>query len=466
MCRADRAILIFYALLVLLSDVSCVRRFFLVSDYDYDPFYGTPLASSPKCSLPTSPWGLPGCNSPEQLLISLSTDMFDGAPQFVISCGDWLAYEAALNESDAIAAFDWMANLTKLSTSLSTMPAPTVAAALGECDIYDVTDSNTTIYLDTLASTLLNNSIIAAAEVATFESCGFFSRNVTPTLCIIVLNTDLWSVSGPSANSADPDPCGQLKFLSDALDQARASGRVCIIVGHRPPGIDITAPLEEVTPNTLYYWIQAYQSAYIPIIWSNRDVISVQLFGHAHAFSLIADPNLGVPLFVLPSISSVAGSNPSYLLASLDETTWHMTSLQQRYLDKVSGLWKDGMVIEEILGTGTALGSLDALRFAAADMGTDDAKWQAFQTVRGGGLLGNAPQCDNVCRAIVSCTTQSIDIGTISACLPKSTLNMALKVIVTVTVCVGSLFVAMTIGVVVLRRKTILFDADSKSVPQ
>ena len=143
-----------------------------------------------------------------------------------------------------------------------------------------------------------------------------------------------------------------------------------------------------------------------------------------------------------------------------------MTSLQQRYLDKVSGLWKDGMVIEEILGTGTALGSLDALRFAAADMGTDDAKWQAFQTVRGGGLLGNAPQCDNVCRAIVSCTTQSIDIGTISACLPKSTLNMALKVIVTVTVCVGSLFVAMTIGVVVLRRKTILFDADSKSVPQ
>jgi hypothetical protein len=434
--------------------VSGVRRFFLFSDVNYDPYFGTDLAE-PCSANRLSDWGNTGCSSPAFLVSSFSSDMLAGAPQYAISCGDSIA-NSGLNETESLLAYDFVANWTRLSTLYSSMPQPTIIAALGERDINSavISEQNNSAYLGSIADSLHNRTFLSAASTALFKRCGYYSVTQVRFLRIIVLNTELWAVG---ARDTDEDPCGQLKFLSEELDIVRNTDGFCIIVGHKPPGIAPVSDGEEVTPNTMRYWSDRFQLWYQQIIFTNRDIITFQLFGHSGYFSFIADVNLGVPVFVIPAVSHLYGSNPSYLLASFDESTWRLQSLQQRYFDPLKRIWRDGIVVEEMLEIGTSIGKIDALASAGAQLGRNERMWRSFQTVRGGGIPSLAPLCGEGCRMITACATTFINVRDIADCVPKTALNVALKIIVTVLMCFGGMFILMTFGLVVMRRDIIFF---------
>jgi hypothetical protein len=270
-----------------------------------------------------------------------------------------------------------------------------------------------------------------------------------------VLNTNLWLVGASS--DAQTDPCDQLAFLRAELETAAAEDRSCIIVGHHPPGIAPVGSGEQLTPKSTRYWDGRFQEQYRNIVFMNRQSISFQLFGHTGMFFFVADAALGAPLFVVPSVSFLHGRNPSYLSASIDESTWKLQSLQQRYFDASRRSWRDGLFIEEILGVGSAIGDVDRLASASRQLAVDDAMWSRFQTVRGGGVVALVPLCDELCRSITACASASISLLTIGDCV-RSTLNTALKIIVTVLMVVGGAFVFATGFLLFLRRKVILFD--------
>ncbi len=291
-------------LCLLVQVVVGVRRFFLFSDIGYDPYFGTEQGIPCQGQRP-SEWGSPECASPGFLVNSMSRDMQAAAPQFAISCGD-LIENGRLNETEALNAFDFVANSTRQSTHYSRMPKPTIVTALGERDLGRSTfsEQNSSAFLENMAESLVNRSFLNHQAAASFKRCGYYSLSEIRSLRIIVLNTEVWSF-GRSA-SPEGDPCGQLRFLQDELNAVRESDAFAVIVGHKPPGIAITAAgIEEVTPTTVRYWADSFQIQYQAIIADNSDIISFQLFGHTGFFSFIADMRIsssekddGLPLLM------------------------------------------------------------------------------------------------------------------------------------------------------------------------
>ena len=84
-----------------------------------------------------------------------------------------------------------------------------------------------------MQNTTWQNLIPEGQAQEDFGFCGFYVRNFKDTsLQLIALNTNLYY----RTNITTADPCSQLIWLENKLDEARNSNKKVIVSGHVPPG--------------------------------------------------------------------------------------------------------------------------------------------------------------------------------------------------------------------------------------
>ena len=90
-------------------------------------------------------------------------------------------------------------------------------------------------------------------------------------------------------------------------------GAQLLLLGHAPPTVDYfdRAPL----------WQPFYAARYWSILTRYRGAVAGQLYGHMHASQFrVWDAPDAAPLLVLPSVSPVFGSQPSFALLTLGDS--------------------------------------------------------------------------------------------------------------------------------------------------
>lgn len=142
------------------------------------------------------------------------------------------------------------------------------------------------------------------------RTAGYYRRNVTSTLSVLVLQTILYSVKNHGVSpEAEPDPGGQFAWIRAELDSARSDSRRVILMSHIPPIADDFS--------SEHLWRLAYQRTMLTILAEYSDVVTGSLYGHVHR-NLIApldsvarqgsgDP---APVLTLDAVSPVYNNNP------------------------------------------------------------------------------------------------------------------------------------------------------------
>jgi sphingomyelin phosphodiesterase acid-like 3 len=453
--------------------VSDLIRLMLLSDVHYDPMYGTPEGFGACTSSASSAWGIPSCDAPLKLIQSAIRDAASQDPDLLLMSGDWLRHGFnTLPISEAIPTFQTVATLMSEvmpNTSTAVFSVPNFQGALGNNDFvpdYHFNLSNPAHPLLLNQSKVLTNlQLLSSAESSTFGKCGYYSRLVkrratssSSGLRIVVLNTIMYSVllDPPLTLDEEDDPCKQFAFLSGVLYDARISGERVVIVAHIPPGLNLYNALSggmNSAVSNRQFWLERFVTSFRNIVAAYKDVVTFQFYGHTHMFSVIADTDLGVPGVIVPSITRLFGNNPSYLIAEMDDVTWQVSNVHQRYFVEApnGSVWWD--TTESTLGSifshggddikGSSIfgeGNVSVLADGSIGMVSNDSLWRQFQQVHEGGITLNLfptppgstpPQvkgtCNSECKQIVLCSMLHIRWDAISSCVSNSlpTLNPA-----------------------------------------
>mmetsp|Transcript_93606 Transcript_93606/g.185692 ORF Transcript_93606/g.185692 Transcript_93606/m.185692 type:complete len:540 (+) Transcript_93606:48-1667(+) len=144
----------------------------------------------------------------------------------------------------------------------------------------------------------------------TFSRGGYFAEHLTANLCVLSINTAVYSKRHKSN-----DPFGQFKWLRSVMKELRAGAsaagaasgqRRAIIVGHIPPVID-HYKFESL-------WEASYVRSYLEIVSTNSDLIAGQLFAHMHTpmIRLLPSQFGALPVFIAGGVSPVFENNPSF----------------------------------------------------------------------------------------------------------------------------------------------------------
>ena len=133
----------------------------------------------------------------------------------------------------------------------------------------------------------------------------------------------------------EPDK-GQIDWLRQQLEKAKAAGEQVWVMAHIPPGVDIYASFHnyvlqparlcEVKTPTMYL----HSDALTETLASFPDTVRLALFAHSHMdeFKLLHKAGSegpesvasAVPAKIVPSISPVNGNHPAFLLADVSVT--------------------------------------------------------------------------------------------------------------------------------------------------
>lgn len=392
---------------------SASPKVYVFGDIHYDPFYGTANAVGP-CTGPLSApqYSAAGCDTS---LVLLESAMKDVATQYaqdgeglLLITGDIVRHNMKDFETDTAnphaKEYDLVGVITNVvdsviqkymaATGLSrerarnlVVPHPSIVPTLGNDDSVPDYHFNDSISvhpaLAKYATSLVNNSVLSAAEAAQFSKCGFYSRVVPSTaLRIVAMNSLMYSVEhSPNSQDAITDPCGQFAWLQQQLSAARANSQSVYILGHIIPFAQ--------------KWEQHYIDAYREIVKDFADVIRVQFFGHTHMFSFLALSRSKAPLlFDVPAISPIDGQRPSYLrvsTATYDSKPWSVDEIHLRYLDSSTNEWKDGDQFCNTFQLTKPLTTEQLFTFGSnlASLSDSSSAWNDFQRMHFGGEVGS-----------------------------------------------------------------------------
>lgn len=348
-----------------------VRSAFVLSDVHLNPLYNGSFAAASNCMAPapnsSAPAGGPayafgryGCDPPLALLRSAVAQMhfLDSNPLFIAVTGDLVAhhlpsralYQQALVEAtqEIVAAF----------------PGISVVMAIGNNDVYPdyVLDLGPNPQLQFLADAW--SAVLRPDELATFSAGGYYRRDISSGLTLLVLNSVIYSsLWAPAASppedvqpwadvSANPrawrnyeraraappdsavaDPNNQFAWLVQQLDACRAAGSRVILVGHIPVGFSTYEP-------NLPNWHMQYQATYESILSNFSDVVINQFFAHYHTdeFRVMWEDGAAAPysaVSISPSISPNHGNNPSVRRLVVDLSASAVVNYVQYYADLV-----------------------------------------------------------------------------------------------------------------------------------
>ncbi|XP_046574679.1 sphingomyelin phosphodiesterase A-like [Haliotis rubra] len=168
---------------------------------------------------------------------------------------------------------------------------------------------------------------IPADQLRNIQYSAYYTALVQPRLRILAINTDYWySLNFYSLlNHKVPAYREQLKFIDATLRNASEYNEKVIIAGHIPPGD---------------FWVHGHYGDILTEITNKyADVIVMNVFSHTHhdEFELITDPNdpsrpSGV-VFIAPSVTTQARTNPSHRVYQLDRETFHVMDYDQYYIN-------------------------------------------------------------------------------------------------------------------------------------
>lgn len=446
------ALLLLIAASHTLAHAALVKVVFL-SDLHYDPVYGTSTAYGPaKCQQShASVFGLPGCDAPLSLIESAFRDtVTQNATMYFVS-GDWLRHSFYLLPSSlASPTFAEVASQIASvvpSSSGSVFAVPNFQGALGNNDFvpdYAFNLSHPTHPLLLNQSHILGNlSLLNSDEVFQFGKCGYYARDVNRTvgtpsnLRVVVLNTVMYSVDlTPPLATTTADPCGQFAFLRATLLDAQARGMRVIIIAHIPPGLNLYDTLVSgmVEGAVSQFWRDDFVGTYRNILASvaATNTVSLQLFGHTHQFSVVADAALGAPGLIIPSVTRVFGNNPSYFVGTFDDETWELVDVRQRYLSSTDEWTETPFSLQSLFDAGgsSVLQSATQLAQGCSALARNATLWKQYELVHAGGVAaglfptppGTTPPsskgtCNDECKIIVLCSQLHLRWDDLAACV-------------------------------------------------
>lgn len=437
-------------------------RLLLLSDVHYDPAYGSSNAFGVCTEPQASVWGSSDCDSPLHLITSALEDAASQAPDLLLMSGDWLRHEFSLLPlSEATPTFRTVAELLSHvipNNSSAVFSVPNFQGAIGNNDFvpdyyFDVSNPAHPL-LQNQSDALKSLNLLSAAESVTFGKCGYYARTVSRRatnnssgLRIVVLNTIMYSVLlDPPLAASVADPCGQFAFLNQTLENASITGDKVILVAHIPPGMNLYGVLSmggNTGLQSRQFWNEKFVSSFRAILFAYRHVVMFQFYGHTHMFSVLADAELGVPGMIVPSITRVFGNMPSYLVAEIDDETWKISDVRQRYLQLnaatgaatwVTASTTIGSIFSpDTEGAGGDVFAPDNVSMLADGcrlLATNDSLWAEFQKVHEGGTIldlfptppGSSPlpikgACNEACKQIVLCSMLHTRWADVAACL-------------------------------------------------
>jgi sphingomyelin phosphodiesterase acid-like 3 len=176
-----------------------------------------------------------------------------------------------------------------------------------------------------------------AAALQEFAIAGYYSVTMAPPMRrtrLIVLNDLFFSSRYGTCNSAPAGPPGdaEIAWLGKQLAQARAHGQRVWVMGHIPPGVNAYATITKIKNVCADEDAEMFLSSdrLDDLLMRYADVVRLALFAHTHMdeMRLIAPEGAvhnasahAVAVKLVPSISSVDGNNPSFMVARVDPIT-------------------------------------------------------------------------------------------------------------------------------------------------
>ncbi|KAG5466649.1 hypothetical protein LSCM1_00818 [Leishmania martiniquensis] len=409
---AVRALAIAIAVIVLCTAAVTAVKVNLVSDEHLDPAYGTPQAYGPCTTIEAAPFGQTGCDSPRSLLAIASSDIMMQRSAYTFFAGDWQRHgmtSTSLTPRDVFTPLSQYFELIKKSSVKNASEDPSVTTVLGNNDVipnyfFNLTETSQTT-LNTQIEILQSHELLDAAQGKVMSTCGYYSGIVGAQLRVLALHTLLWVHKlRPALSDNETDPCGQLRWMESEINAARAAGQKVIIIGHIPPQPDVFGVISRGTVGSVeedMYWKPRYQKAYTVLLSANKDIITLQLFGHTHRFAILGDEEMKVPLIVINAISPLYGNRPAYLIANFHPATWKLETLRQRYANTAFIQWSNGLEVANALGI-TDLSDVSAIHAAVAEMFTNDTLFERYMALRTGGVVDDP--CTTVfCRVYTIC---------------------------------------------------------------
>ncbi len=372
MMRSFAFVLLACLLLVGLTQraVAGTQQWLVVSDVHFDPFADPRiverLASSPAArwrAIFSSDGPQPYSNYGSDTNFALFESSLDGMrnvvsnPPVVIISGDFLAHgfrekfdKLVRNHDDAHYAAFVDETMRFLANEFRTaFPRARLLPVIGNSDSYcgDYQGAPSSAFLASMASSF-GGSVGASdpnAFAAQFATGGYYTVPLpADNAQAVVLNNVFWS-------SQYRNTCGQ-KTADPAADEAawltrtlKGLGSANIwIIGHIPPGVDVYtsehsnggAPVSFLTPHYNDVFIDA-------LLATPRTMMTITGHTHMSSFRVIGpDPSRPtVPMLVVPAISPIFASNPSFTLLRVDDTNASVQDTQVFVLNDLSVLAKN-----------------------------------------------------------------------------------------------------------------------------
>eukprot|EP00977_Amphora_coffeiformis_P003156 scaffold586_cov155-Amphora_coffeaeformis.AAC.17 len=320
-------------------------QFLWLSDIHLDPYYGTENAAGhANCRNLSSPvYGQLGCDAPERLIrhVLEHAAAILPTPDFVVLTGDLCRHgtenlKNPVRETQAI-----VHNITDLIRSawgknISIVPS------LGNNDVtpdYFLDIQHPTEILE-MVTQGLEDVLETETEWSTFRLGGYLARNVADHMTVLSLNTLLYATAHSPDQSHVSDPLDQFAWLQKQLAVAQTANRKVYIAGHIPPALGSYRHSQ--------LWHESYARRYYTILDEYDGVIAGQFFGHLHSdeFRLIrfTDETLDGnssnrrstdpwSLWMVPSITPIYGSNPSFRVVSYDSVSGNLLDYHTYYLN-------------------------------------------------------------------------------------------------------------------------------------
>ncbi|CAD2214621.1 beta-fructofuranosidase-like protein [Angomonas deanei] len=172
------------------------RTFDLIANVGLDQSFGFPGAYGECTSIQSGAngYGRKGCETPSITTALLMNDAVNHDYLFIL--GGWQRKECTLQDSNI--AFSYLSSMFATVTTTRSFPLPNVLPALGAAD--SVPDG----YFDPSATTqsvlqgevgYLQNMVLTGDEASRMGTCGYYSRQPTTDLRMIVLYTLVWSTT-------------------------------------------------------------------------------------------------------------------------------------------------------------------------------------------------------------------------------------------------------------------------------
>lgn len=441
-------------------------RVSILASLHYDPFSGRPGGYG-VCNQAQSSLANPGCDSSLKLIRSVLDDVAKSGSSITLITGGLLRHgtsgltvsEFETMTRDVVKVLAETHNKTEVK---SEKKSNLVQLALGGADFIpqDRFPFNKKPNANPVVNFLEMYGLMSSGEKSNILSGGYFYRDLANSkIRIICINTLLWSRSlKPPLSVGDVDPRGQFPFLHAAIEEAGQRGRNVIIVGDVPPVVNLEAAVRENTVEDAdYYWRDDFREAYFRIIATYRFTVAAQFFGNSTTFSFVISSEVGSPLYIVPPISPVKGSNPSYLQLTLDGDTGRVVELKQRYLAG-NGTWVEGGNLENTISMPLATMDDQLIKDFLLFM-ENEKRWENFAAMRvGGRFLTHRKPCGLRCRRIILCASFHLSKKSIKNCasvdLPSQSVGEILAIAFTL---VGVLSI-MVSGVCIVIRRRVIFD--------